>query len=179
MAPFNARPELLSLELWSQPPRQLLGLHSGMLVEYSQGGGAQAYTLHGLAPNGTALLPIGKGRLGGPIGGDARVCAHDERLACVRDLRCGWCHAAARCVLAPMAQASASSEQALRATGRDWLQRGRWLARPVSRLAPATGRGAIVSYTVRSARATGVAPRSGHRGGWPILLTTRRHAALA
>ena len=136
------RPELLRLTLWSAAPRQLVGLHSGMLLEYSRSHVISgqpmasasnasaaaaaaaaaaassapkpyAYTLHGLATDGRTMIAVGKGRLGGPIGGDARVCAHEERLSCVRDLRCGWCHSNARCLLAPTAPPASGGDAAL------------------------------------------------------------------
>ena len=35
---------------------------------------------------------------------DGRVCAYESRYLCVRDLRCGWCHARASCVAAAMSE---------------------------------------------------------------------------
>ena len=88
--------------LRAAPPRQLVGLHSNLLLEVSLLSGQ--YFLHGLSPDASSLIVVGTGRIGGPLAEDGRVCAYESRYLCVRDLRCGWCHARASCVAAAMSE---------------------------------------------------------------------------
>ena len=95
-------PSVVHAALRAAPPRQLVGLHSNLLLEVSLLSGQ--YFLHGLSPDGSSLIVVGTGRIGGPLAEDGRVCAYESRYLCVRDLRCGWCHARASCVAAAMSE---------------------------------------------------------------------------
>ena len=95
-------PSVVHAALRAAPPRQLVGLHSNLLLEVSLLSGQ--YFLHGLSPDASSLIVVGTGRIGGPLAEDGRVCAYESRYLCVRDLRCGWCHARASCVAAAMSE---------------------------------------------------------------------------
>ena len=98
---------LFTTPLSSPAPRQIVSTAPGVFLE--MGLAEHTYSLHGLSLDGTELMKIGAGRIGGSATG--RVCAHEARGACLSDTRCGWCRSSATCVLAAPRRAGPSGDR--------------------------------------------------------------------